>query len=134
MTTWAFQLTTLEKTASEHEHYAKDLLSKVAEPLKVLNTELEQLRKVHGNVDTELEREWDVSHQELKKVKSKYDNVCQEVENKRKKQDATFEFERTKATAAFQQHQEDMRNAKVRVFLLTERIRKILTNLRTHTF
>ena len=50
---------------------------------------------------------------DLKKTKGKYDAVCQDVENKRKKIENSFDHGKTKAQGAYVQQQSDMRNTKV---------------------
>jgi hypothetical protein len=91
MTTWGVQLSTLESRASEHEQFAGALITQLADPLKVLGTRTEELRKQKG----------------------KYDSVCQEVESRRKKVDGAFDHGKGKARNAFEQQQIEMRNVKV---------------------
>ena len=62
--------------------------------------------------DRELLVHFDDVIAELKKVKGKYDSACQEVENKRKKTDSSFDMNKQKAQAAYQQQLPDMQNAK----------------------
>lgn len=112
MTTWGVQLTTLESRAAEHDRFANGLISSLAEPLKHLATKYEDLRKSHADYATKLEKERDGSYADLRKTKSKYDSVCQEVESKRKKTESSFDHGKQKAQAAFQQQQADMRNVK----------------------
>ncbi|KAI9724660.1 MAG: hypothetical protein M1828_003529 [Chrysothrix sp. TS-e1954] len=112
MTTWTVQLTTLESRAAEHDRFASDLVSNLAEPLKNLNARCEDLRKQHAEYAGKLERERDGSFGELKRTKGRYDNACQEVENKRKKTDSSFDMNKQKAQAAYQQQLPDMQNAK----------------------
>ena len=112
MTTWTVQLTTLESRAAEHDRFASDLISNLAEPLKNLNARCEDLRKQHAEYAAKLERERDGSFGELRKSKGKYDSACQEVENKRKKTDSSFDMNKQKAQAAYQQQLPDMQNAK----------------------
>ncbi|PNS16581.1 Protein BZZ1 [Sphaceloma murrayae] len=112
MTTWGVQLSTLESRATEHDQFANRLISGLADPLKTLGTRLEDLRKHHSDFAAKLEKERDGTYTELRKTKGKYDSVCQDVENKRKKQDGAFDHGRSKAAAAFNQQQEDMRNVK----------------------
>ena len=113
MTTWGVQLTTLESRAAEHDQYSTQLISSLAEPLKHMSGRYEELRKLHADYAARLERERDGSYGDLRKMKGKYDNVCQEVENRRKKQDSAFDHGRTKARNAFDQQQVEMRNVKV---------------------
>lgn len=113
MTTWQVQLTTLENRASEHEQFSQQLVTNLAEPLKQLAARYEELRKYHGDYAAKLEKERDSTYNDLKKVKGKYDNACQEVENRRKKSDGAFDHGKAKARAAFEQQQAEMRNLKV---------------------
>lgn len=110
LTTWATQLTTLESRASEHDKYANNLLSQVAEPLKYYGTRFEELRKRHAEYAEKLERERETSYGDLRKVKGKYDAVCQEVEAKRKKSES--HYDKAKAQSAYQQQLLEMNNAK----------------------
>ncbi|CAK1356015.1 Protein BZZ1 [Cercospora beticola] len=112
MTTWTVQLTTLEGRANEHDRFANALIGHVAEPLKHLAAKYEDLRKSHADYAAKLEKERDGSYADLKKTKSKYDSTCQEVENKRKKTESSFDHGKQKAQAAFQQQQAEMRNMK----------------------
>lgn len=111
MTTWTVQLNTLETRASLHDKFATDLVTQLADPLKTLQLRCEELRKAHADQATKLEAERDTTYGELKKVKGKYYNVCQEHENRRKKTESSIS--KSSAQAAFQQHQADMHNAKV---------------------
>lgn len=110
MTTWTVQLNTLESRAAEHDRLAGQLISAVAEPLKNLENKYDDLRKRHVEYAAKLEKERDVTYSDLKKTKSKYDSMCQEVENRRKKTDGDS---KSKAQSAFYQQQSDMRNVKV---------------------
>ncbi|EPE03104.1 actin polymerization protein [Ophiostoma piceae UAMH 11346] len=110
LTTWTTQLTTLEARADEHDTYGNDLLTKVATPLQTLGTRFEELRKRHSDYADKIERERDGSYAELRKTKSKYDGVCQEVESKRKKTESGFG--QAKAQSAYQQQISEMNNAK----------------------
>jgi len=114
MTTWGVQLSTLESRASEHEQFAGALITQLADPLKVLGTRTEELRKLHGDYAAKLEKERDNQYGELRKQKGKYDSVCQEVESRRKKADGAFDHGKAKARNAFEQQQVEMRNVKVR--------------------
>jgi hypothetical protein len=71
-----------------------------------------------------LERERDSSYADLKKMKGKYDSVCQEVENKRKKTDGG-----QKGQLGYQQQLSEMRNVKVRSH---DGAVQVLTPFRTH--
>lgn len=110
LTTWTTQLTTLEARADEHERYGNDLVSKVAEPLRIVGQRFEELRKRHSDYAEKLEKEKDTSYADLRKVKTKYDAVCQEVESKRKKAESSFD--KAKAQSAFQQQMYEMNNVK----------------------
>jgi hypothetical protein len=113
MTTWGVQLSTLESRAAEHEQFAGALITQLADPLKVLGTRTEELRKLHGDYAAKLEKERDNQYGELRKQKGKYDSVCQEVESRRKKVDGAFDHGKGKARNAFEQQQIEMRNVKV---------------------
>ncbi|TDZ39900.1 Protein BZZ1 [Colletotrichum spinosum] len=110
LTTWATQLTTLESRADEHDKYANNLLSQVAEPLKFLGTRFEELRKRHSEYANKLEHERDSQYADLRKTKAKYDAACQEVESKRKKAESSYD--KAKAQSAYQQQIFDMNNVK----------------------
>ena len=110
LTTWATQLTTLESRAAEHDRYANNLVSQVAEPLRYYGGRFEDLRKRHSDFAENLLTEREASYTELKKVKGKYDAVCQEVESKRKKSESGFD--KAKAQSAYQQQLVEMNNAK----------------------
>lgn len=112
MTTWGVQLTTLESRAAEHDRFSNALVSSLAEPLKHLSAKYEDLRKSHADYAAKLEKERDGSYADLKKTKGKYDSVCQEVENRRKKTESSFDHGRQKAQTAFQQQQAEMHNTK----------------------
>lgn len=118
MTTWGVQLSTLEQRASEHDQFATALVSQLADPLKTLATRTEELRKLHGDYAAKLEKERDGQYADLRKTKGKYDSVCQEVENRRKKLDGAFDHGKNKARNAFEQHQVEMRNTK-NTYLIT---------------
>ncbi|CAI0653223.1 unnamed protein product [Colletotrichum noveboracense] len=110
LTTWSTQLTTLESRAEEHDRYANNLLSQVAEPLKFLGGRFEELRKRHAEYAGKLEHERDTQYADLRKTKAKYDSACQEVESKRKKSESAFD--KAKAQSAYQQQILDMNNVK----------------------
>jgi hypothetical protein len=112
MTTWGTQLSTLESRASEHETFATALITNLADPLKAHAGRFEELRKYHENYATKLEKERDSQYADLRKTKGKYDSVCQEVENRRKKIDSSFDHGKNKARNAFEQQQLEMRNSK----------------------
>ena len=113
MTTWAVQLTTLESRAAEHDRFASELISNLADPLKHLSTRCEDLRKQHAEYAIKLEKERDATYSDLRRSKGKYDSVCQDVENKRKKVDSSLDHSKQKAQGAYQQQLSDMHNAKV---------------------
>ncbi|KAL8733877.1 MAG: hypothetical protein Q9166_001865 [cf. Caloplaca sp. 2 TL-2023] len=112
MTTWTAQLSTLESRAAEHDRYASELVLQVADPLKNLAARYEELRKSHAEYAAKLERERDLSYHDLKKTKGRYDGACQEVENKRKKTESSFDHSKGKAQNAYQQQVMDMHNVK----------------------
>lgn len=112
MTTWGVQLNTLESRAAEHDKFAGALITQLADPLKILGTRTEELRKLHGEYAAKLEKERDNQYSELRKQKGKYDSVCQEVESRRKKVDGAFDHGKGKARNAFEQQQVEMRNVK----------------------
>lgn len=84
----------------------------VAEPLKVIGARYEELRKRHADFAEKLEKERDSTYSDLRKMKGKYDAACQEVENKRKKTESSFDYSKTKAQNAYQQQILDMHNVK----------------------
>lgn len=57
-----------------------------------------------------MEAERESSYGELRKIKAKYDSVCQEVESKRKKTESAFD--KAKAQSAYQQQLIEMHNVK----------------------
>ena len=112
MTTWTTQLSTLEARAAEHDRYSAELQLQIADPLKTLAVRYEELRKSHAEYAARLERERDTSYGDLKKTKSRYDGACQEVENRRKKTESSFDHGKSKAQTAYQQQLVEMRNVK----------------------
>ena len=86
----------------------------IADPLKNVAGRFEELRKSHADYASKLERERDSAYSDLKKTKGRYDGVCQEVENRRKKTESSFEHGKGKAQAAYQQQISEMHNVKVR--------------------
>lgn len=110
LTTWSTQLTTLESRAAEHDKYGSLLISQVADPLKYYGARFEELRKRHVEYADKLAAERDSSYGELRKVKAKYDAVCQEVETRRKKSES--HNDKAKAQSAYQQQIYEMNNAK----------------------
>jgi hypothetical protein len=113
LTTWTIQLSTLEARAAEHDRYSSELLLQVADPLKNIAARYEEIRKSHAEYALKLEKERDISYGELKKIKGRYDGACQEVENRRKKIEPSFEHGKNKAQNAYQQQLMDMHNVKV---------------------
>lgn len=113
LTTWGVQLSTLESRAAEHEQFSSALITNLADPLKVLGARYEDLRKYHTDYAAKLEKERDSTYGDLRKMKGKYDSVCQEVENRRKKIESSFDHGKQKARNAFDQQQLEMRNVKV---------------------
>lgn len=113
MTTWTVQLTTLESRAAEHDKYAGQLIGSLADPLKHLQSRYEELRKAHADFAAKLEKERETAYGDLRKMKGKYDSVCQEVENRRKKVDGAFDMGKSKAQMAYQQQNAEMNNVKV---------------------
>jgi hypothetical protein len=88
------------------------LITHVAEPLKAIGARYEELRKRHAEFADKLEKERDSTYADLRKMKGKYDASCQEVENKRKKAESSFDYSKTKAQNAYQQQILDMHNVK----------------------
>lgn len=113
MTTWGVQLSTLEQRAAEHDKFAKDLSFQLAQPVQKLQQRCEELRKQHSEYAAQLEKERDGQYGDLRKEKAKYDEVCETVEKRRKKIESSFDSSKSKAQNAYQQHQQDMYNAKV---------------------
>lgn len=118
LTTWTTQLSTLEARAGEHDRFGQDLINQVAQPLSYVATKYEELRKSHAEYAAKLQRERDSSYGELKKMKGRYDGVCQEVENRRKKTESSFDHSKQKAQNAYQQQLMDMNNVK-NTYLIT---------------
>ncbi|EMR87107.1 hypothetical protein ACHAQE_006222 [Botrytis cinerea] len=112
LTTWTTQLTTLESRAAEHDRFGGELITQVAEPLKVLGGRFDEIRKRHVEYAEKLEKERDATYADLRKMKGKYDAACQEVENKRKKAESSFDYSKTKAQNAYQQQILEMHNVK----------------------
>jgi len=112
LTTWTTQLSTLEARAAEHDRFSQDLLGQVAKALEVYRARYEDLRKSHADYQTRLLKERDSSYSELKKTKTKYDSICQEVENRRRKTESSFDYGKQKAQNAYQQQLVEMHNQK----------------------
>lgn len=113
LTSWTTQLTTLEARAAEHDRFSSELQSQIADPLKSLAARYEELRKSHVEYAAKLEKERDASYSDLKKTKGRYDGACQEVENRRKKTESSFDHGKQKAQSAYQQQLMEMHNVKV---------------------
>jgi len=103
----------LESRAAEHDRFSSELVSHVADPLKQLTSRYEEIRKSHAEYAARLEKERDGSYGDLKKAKGRYDAVCQEVENRRKRIESSFDYGKQKAQNAYQQQIMDMHNVKV---------------------
>lgn len=131
LTIWTTQLSTLESRAAEQDRFSSELISQIADPLKNLATRYEELRKNHAEYAAKLEKERDASYGNLKKTKSRYDGACQEVENKRRKIDSSFDRSKQKAQNAYQQQIMDMHNVKVRLYTMLYATWR-LTVSRTH--
>lgn len=114
LTTWSTQLNAIESHAAVREKFGQELISQIAEPLKQIAVKYEELRKSHVEYFGKLEKEREAALNDLKKVKGKYDSVCQEVENRRKKTESAFDHNKSKAQAAYQQQVLEMNNVKVR--------------------
>lgn len=112
LTTWTTQITTLESTAAEHERFGNELVINLAEPIKTLGSRYEELRKKHVEYAEKLEKERDSAYSDLKKTKGRYDTICQEVENKRKKAESAMDYSKSKAQNAYQSSVFDMNNTK----------------------
>lgn len=102
----------MESRAAEHDRFGGELITHVAEPLKIIGARYEELRKRHGDFAEKLEKERDSTYGDLRKMKGKYDAACQEVENKRKKSESSFDYSKTKAQNAYQQQILEMHNVK----------------------
>ena len=113
LTTWTTQLSTLESRAAEHDRHAAELQTQVADPLRNIAARYEELRKSHAEYAGKLERERETSYSELRKQKGRYDGACQEVENRRKKTETSFDSSKGKAQNAYQQQLSEMHNVKV---------------------
>lgn len=112
LTTWTTQLSTLEARANEHQRFGADLISQVANPLQYTQQRLEDLRKSHVDYQAKLLKERDSSYAELKKLKTKYDGCCAEVESKRKKIENSFDSSKGKAHNSYNQQLMEMNNVK----------------------
>ena len=103
LTTWTTQLSTLEACAAEHSRFSQDLTGQVARALEVYRARYEELRQSHADYQMTLLKERDSSYNDLRKTKAKYDSICQEVENRRKKTESSFDYGKQKAQIAYQQ-------------------------------
>src|SRR5579859_5777519 len=112
LTTWTTQLSTLETRAAEHDRLGQDLINQVAVPLEQVQKRCDDLRKSHAEYQMKLLRERDSSYSDLKKLKGRYDAACQEVENRRKKNESAMDHGRTKAASAYNQQLMEMHNVK----------------------
>lgn len=112
LTTWTTQLTTLESHAAEHDQFGNHLVSQIAEPIRMLALRYEDIRKRQVEYAEKLEKERDKTYSDLKKTKGKYDEACQEVENKRKKAESSFDFAKEKAQRSYAQQILEMNNVK----------------------
>ncbi|CAD6500974.1 BgTH12-06675 [Blumeria graminis f. sp. triticale] len=110
--TWATQLNTVESRAAEHDRFSTELITRLADPLKILGVRFEDMRKRYAEYAGKLEAERELASNELRKMKLKYDNSCQEVESKRKKTETSSEHSRLKAQNAYHQQIVEMHNAK----------------------
>lgn len=117
LTIWTTQLSTLEARANEHDRFSQDLTGQVAKSLEIYRARYEDLRRSHAEYQTKLLKERDSSYGELKKTKTKYDSICQEVENRRKKTESSFEYGKQKAQTAYQQQMVEMHNQKNRYLI-----------------
>ena len=112
LTTWTTQLTTLEARANEHLKFGQDLVSQVASPLEYTRKRLEELHVSHTEYQTKLLKERDSTYGDLKKLKTKYDSACQDVESRRKKTESSFDSSKSKAQSAYNQQLMEMTNVK----------------------
>jgi formin-binding protein 1 len=112
LTTWTTQLSTLEARANEHQRFGADLISQVSNPLQYTQQRLEDLRKSHVDYQNKLLKERDSSYADLKKLKTKYDGCCSEVESKRKKIESSFDSSKGKAQNSYNQQLMEMNNVK----------------------
>ncbi|KAI5310590.1 hypothetical protein KEM55_004917 [Ascosphaera atra] len=110
LTTWTTQLQAIETEAQDRDKYASELISQVADPIKLHSMRFEELRRAHAEYAAKLEKERDASYSDLRKTKGRYDSICQEVESRRKKAESSSD--KSKAQAAFQQQIEEMNNMK----------------------
>lgn len=114
LTTWSTQLNTIEAYAGQRDRFGAELVSHIAEPLRQVAMRYEELRKNHLEYHSKLEKEKESVMSDLKKAKGKYDGVCQDVENRRKKAESSYDHSKNKAQTAYQQQLLEMSNVKVR--------------------
>ncbi|KAI9891509.1 MAG: hypothetical protein M1814_002632 [Vezdaea aestivalis] len=112
LTTWTTHLSMVEARAAEHDKFASEIISHVAEPLKYVAGQFEEMRKRHAEYAAKLEQERDACYSDLGKYKGKYDGVCSELENRRKKAQSAFDHSKPKAQSAFHQQSQEMHNSK----------------------
>ena len=112
VTTWGTQLSTLESCAAEHARLSQDFVSQVASPLEYVQKRMEEIRKSHAEYQGKLLKEREASYGDLKKLKSRYDTVCQDVENRRKKSESAMDGGRGKAASAYNTTLMEMHNVK----------------------
>ena len=86
--------------------------------MRVNASRFEELRKRHADYADKLEKERDSMYNDLRKIKGKYDATCQEVENKRKKAESSFDYSKAKAQNSYQQQLVEMNNVK-NTYLIT---------------
>jgi formin-binding protein 1 len=134
LTTWSTQLTAVESHAAVRDKFGVELVSQVADPLRQISTRYEELRKSHVEYHGKLEKERESSLSDLKKVKGKYDGVCQEVENRRKKAESSFDYHKTKAQTAYQQQLLEMSNSKVGLYFSLENDGSLLMTSLQNTY
>lgn len=116
---WGTQLSALESCAAEHDRFATQLVTNVADPLRAIAVRYEELRKAHVEFSSRLERDRESNYSELRKLKVKYDVVCQEVESRRKKVDGSGDYGKSKAQHAMAQQVAEMNNVKVEATALS---------------
>lgn len=112
LTTWTTQLSTIEKIAVEHDRFGSDLLQQIADPIRNATSRFEEVRKLHVEYATKLEKDRDAVYTSLKRSKGLYDGACQELESKRKKVESSFDMNKQKAQNNFSQQTQEMQNVK----------------------
>jgi hypothetical protein len=134
LTTWSTQLNSIEAYAGQRDRFGAELVSYIAEPLRQVAIKYDEIRKNHVEYHGKLEKERESAMGDLKKAKGKYDGVCQEVENRRKKVESSFDFSKTKAQTSYQQQLLEMNNVKVRLSRLVLCDDRTLTAVVEHLF